>query len=69
MIGNINTESRDFVIFSALKIVGVFSVLMFIVRTQSGWNEVSAAIQDRRGPTESDRSVCFNPLPTPSRHC
>ena len=41
----------NFVLFSALKILGVFSVLMFIV-AYAVWVErkVAAAIQDRRGP-------------------
>lgn len=46
-----NSNNVEYVLFSVLKVVAVFSVLMFIVG-QAVWVErkVSAAIQDRRGP-------------------
>jgi NADH-quinone oxidoreductase subunit H len=49
-INNLN-PAANFALFSALKILGVFSVLMTIV-AYAVWVErkVSAAIQDRRGP-------------------
>ena len=53
MIASLNSlsETQLWVLFSVLKIVGVFAIVMFIV-AYAVWVErkVSAAIQDRRGP-------------------
>ena len=45
------TDEQNFILYSVIKIIGVFSVLMTIV-AYAVWVErkVSAAIQDRRGP-------------------
>src|SRR5689334_22625227 len=53
----------NFVLFSAIKIIGVFSVLMFIV-AYAVWVErkVCAAIQDRRGPNRAGPFGLFQPI-------
>jgi NADH-quinone oxidoreductase subunit H len=57
------SPSEQFVLLSAVKILCVFSVLMFIV-AYAVWVErkVSAAIQDRRGPNRVGPFGLFQPI-------
>src|SRR5436190_20074186 len=61
-LGNIGSASQ-FVLFSALKVFGVFSVLMFIV-AYAVWVErkVCAAIQNRHGPNRVGIFGLLQPL-------
>jgi NADH-quinone oxidoreductase subunit H len=57
------TPTQQFLLFSALKIVGAFAVLMFIVAyAVLVERKVSAAIQDRRGPNRAGPFGLLQPL-------